>query len=163
MAEPSQARVQRTPQLTCELCRDRKVKCDKLEPCSSCLLAGVQCVSIHRPRLPRGRHAQRLSRALPSSVSSLTNASGRGNIAPGETNDELKERVRKLESLVQSLDSARTAIASSSIGSPSSKKEGLDDFWEDLVQEVSICSVNFMSCQLGNQMRHRATKLHTIY
>jgi hypothetical protein len=47
----------RPPQLSCELCRDRKVKCDKLDPCSNCESAGVTCVPIYRHRLPRGRHA----------------------------------------------------------------------------------------------------------
>ena len=48
-----------TPQLSCELCRERKVKCDKLEPCTTCVSSGVVCVPIYRQRLPRGRHAPR--------------------------------------------------------------------------------------------------------
>ena len=47
-----------TPQLSCELCRERKVKCDKLEPCTTCVLSGVDCLPIYRQRLPRGRHSQ---------------------------------------------------------------------------------------------------------
>ncbi|KFZ24337.1 hypothetical protein V502_01182, partial [Pseudogymnoascus sp. VKM F-4520 (FW-2644)] len=50
-----------TPQLSCELCRERKVKCDKLEPCTTCVSAGVECIPIFRRRLPRGRHAQKSS------------------------------------------------------------------------------------------------------
>lgn len=47
-----------TPQLSCELCRERKVKCDKLEPCTTCILSSVECLPIYRQRLPRGRHSQ---------------------------------------------------------------------------------------------------------
>ncbi|RFU28557.1 hypothetical protein B7463_g7777, partial [Scytalidium lignicola] len=47
-----------TPQLSCELCRERKVKCDKLEPCTTCVMSGVECLPIYRQRLPRGRHSQ---------------------------------------------------------------------------------------------------------
>lgn len=45
-----------TPQLSCELCRERKVKCDKLSPCTNCSKAGVACIPVRRKRLPRGRH-----------------------------------------------------------------------------------------------------------
>ncbi|KAH8658386.1 hypothetical protein BX600DRAFT_524842 [Xylariales sp. PMI_506] len=50
-----------TPQLSCQLCRERKVKCDKLNPCTTCVMSGVECLSIYRQRLPRGRHSQQKS------------------------------------------------------------------------------------------------------
>jgi len=71
------------PTLSCELCRQRKVKCDKGSPCSTCQRAGVSCVAIKRPRLPRGRN---------------------GGRPPGD--NELRARVAKLESLVKSLESS---------------------------------------------------------
>ncbi|OBT66797.1 hypothetical protein VE03_03999 [Pseudogymnoascus sp. 23342-1-I1] len=49
------------PQLSCQLCRERKVKCDKLGPCTTCVSASVECLPIFRQRLPRGRHAQKSS------------------------------------------------------------------------------------------------------
>lgn len=56
---PSQQQKNRpVPQLSCALCRDRKLRCDKLEPCSNCTSSGVACMPIYRPRLPRGRHAR---------------------------------------------------------------------------------------------------------
>ncbi len=76
----------RTPQLSCELCRERKVKCDKLTPCTNCTRSGAVCVPIHRKRLPRGRHAQQhLS-----------------------SDEDLKKRIRRLEALVDSLNSTRS-------------------------------------------------------
>ncbi|KAK1765002.1 fungal-specific transcription factor domain-containing protein [Phialemonium atrogriseum] len=67
------------PQLNCELCRDRKVRCDKLDPCTNCVSAGAVCVPVHRLRLRRGRHAHRSS-------------------AP--VDDDLKRRIRRLEALI---------------------------------------------------------------
>lgn len=60
-----QHRERAIPQLSCALCRDRKLKCDKLDPCTNCTSSGVVCMPVYRPRLPRGRHARR-SRKTPS-------------------------------------------------------------------------------------------------
>ncbi|RAK87880.1 hypothetical protein BO79DRAFT_174869 [Aspergillus costaricaensis CBS 115574] len=58
-SSPSQEQKNRTvPQLSCVLCRDRKLKCDKLDPCSNCTSSGVACMPIYRPRLPRGRYGR---------------------------------------------------------------------------------------------------------
>ncbi|KAL3441846.1 hypothetical protein BJX65DRAFT_321980 [Aspergillus insuetus] len=46
-------------QLTCETCKRRKVKCDKLRPCTNCCKAGIQCAAVERARLPRGRSAKK--------------------------------------------------------------------------------------------------------
>ena len=66
--------------LSCELCSKRKTKCDKRHPCSACIKAGKQCVPVVRARLPRGRRGGRK-----------------------EASVELRNRVRRLEDLVQSL------------------------------------------------------------
>ncbi|KAG5980441.1 hypothetical protein E4U55_004018 [Claviceps digitariae] len=55
----TQQRDRPIPQLSCALCRDRKLKCDKLDPCTNCTSSGVTCSPVYRPRLPRGRHARR--------------------------------------------------------------------------------------------------------
>lgn len=75
-------------QLTCETCKRRKVKCDKLRPCTSCTKAGIQCVAVERPRLPRGRSAKKKKRAQ-------------------EDHPNLSGRVSMLEELIQSLLSSR--------------------------------------------------------
>lgn len=105
-----------TPQLSCELCRKRKVKCDKLTPCTNCAASGTVCVPIYRTRLPRGRHATR-----PRRVSSPPPTS-----APGDTdrmiqptvpvNEDLQERIHRLEALIQGMSShthTRTPSATS--------------------------------------------------
>ncbi|GES63577.1 C6 transcription factor [Aspergillus terreus] len=69
--------------LTCELCRQRKVKCDKLNPCTNCQRLGATCVPVERARLPRGRSKR------PS------------NNPPGDES-VLRERVSRLEKLTES-------------------------------------------------------------
>ena len=76
------------PQLSCELCHERKVKCDKLDPCTNCRIAGVSCQPVHRRRLPRGRHVRN-----------------------GSNDNDLRERVQRLEALIVSLDAAGTLSA----------------------------------------------------
>jgi hypothetical protein len=41
--------------LTCDRCSKRKIKCDKLLPCTNCRRSAVQCLPTERRRLPRGR------------------------------------------------------------------------------------------------------------
>lgn len=41
--------------LSCSNCRQRKVKCDKSDPCSACHRAGVECVFPNRVRTSKGR------------------------------------------------------------------------------------------------------------
>ncbi|KAJ5959535.1 uncharacterized protein N7479_006685 [Penicillium vulpinum] len=67
--------------LTCEACRQRKVKCDKSSPCASCQRLGLVCVSVERARLPRGR-TRRPERIVGS-------------------DKELSERVARLENLLK--------------------------------------------------------------
>ena len=43
--------------LTCAQCQRRKVRCDKKSPCGPCQLADLSCVTVQRPRRPRGRRA----------------------------------------------------------------------------------------------------------
>jgi hypothetical protein len=70
------------PQLSCKTCSERKVRCDKKDPCSRCNDAGIVCIPVHRKRAARGRH-----------VSSIKTE-----------NKELRERLEKLESLVEQID-----------------------------------------------------------
>ncbi|KAJ5835730.1 Transcription factor [Penicillium robsamsonii] len=73
--------------LTCEACRQRKVKCDKSSPCTSCQRLGLVCVPVERARLPRGR--TRKSERIVGS------------------DKELSERVARLEKLLKTVASER--------------------------------------------------------
>lgn len=65
-------------QLSCELCSERKVRCDKLNPCSTCTATGATCKPVYRKRRPRGRHVKSL----------------------GAENKDLQQRLARLEELV---------------------------------------------------------------
>ena len=75
------------PRLSCVQCRDRKVSCDKLNPCTNCQRMGVVCEPVQRRRLPRGRNRPRRPAA-----ESLD-----------QSNTDLNGRVAKLEHLLQQL------------------------------------------------------------
>ncbi|KAJ5899478.1 hypothetical protein N7495_004222 [Penicillium taxi] len=74
--------------LSCEACRQRKVKCDKLSPCTSCQRLGFVCVPVERARLPRGRTRRTTERAT-------------------NTDKELADRVAKLENLLKRVAAER--------------------------------------------------------
>lgn len=121
------------PQLNCEPCRARKIKCDKRQPsCSACLAAHVRCVPIHRLRLPRGRHA--------TGHAQVTKAKASSEEGP---RDDLRQRIRRLEMLVSRaapaapVDMIKTGIAThaASAGRPAVMQHP-DHFWADLTDAV---------------------------
>ncbi|OOF99071.1 hypothetical protein ASPCADRAFT_163043 [Aspergillus carbonarius ITEM 5010] len=120
----------------------RKVKCDKLDPCTNCQRLGARCVPVERARLPRGR-------------------SGRLAIErPGDQDANLKDRVSKLESIIRDLArggsqaSARAILAAAveesaqdghtSLGEDDAQGGGIhrpdtylgSSFWANLLNEV---------------------------
>lgn len=53
---PSQIAPARNP-LSCTRCRERKIKCDRVDPCDPCLRSGTECVfPTRRVRASRARH-----------------------------------------------------------------------------------------------------------
>lgn len=94
-ARPSAPRVR----LTCEACRQRKVKCDKLNPCSSCQRLNLVCVPVERARLPRGRTRKHTERITGS-------------------DKELSDRVARLEKLLKKVANERPAEESTSTTAP---------------------------------------------
>jgi hypothetical protein len=85
--EQSQAAGTSRKLATCNLCRRRKVKCDKANPCSNCLRAGVACVSASLSRVPRGRQGSRR-----------------------KPDGELLKRIAKLENLVKNLEAENAGV-----------------------------------------------------
>ncbi|KAE8340076.1 hypothetical protein BDV24DRAFT_175711 [Aspergillus arachidicola] len=88
--------------LSCELCRQRKVKCDKLNPCTNCQRFGATCVPVERARLPRGRSGRATGK----------NASGQDT--------GLRERVGRLEELLRGLTEHDVGTIAAQVGSSSS-------------------------------------------
>ncbi|KAM0425491.1 hypothetical protein ACHAPT_009280 [Fusarium lateritium] len=78
---------------SCVVCRSRKVRCDKLSPCSNCRRANIPCVVPSNDRPPRW--ARRLERVT---------AEADGSRGSTEQEDEqVMERLRNLEGLVKEL------------------------------------------------------------
>ncbi|KAF2756554.1 hypothetical protein EJ05DRAFT_67500 [Pseudovirgaria hyperparasitica] len=113
----------------CELCRQRKIKCDREDPCSNCKKNGLECIFIDRPKLPRGRNGGRRS-----------------------ANDDLTARLRKLENMIASVAAARQSSGpgANQHAVPNAQKENslpsqeskLDQylggsFWNSLASEVT--------------------------
>lgn len=77
--------VRKTNPPSCNLCRQRKVKCDRTDPCSNCVRVGEVCVSSAPLGAPRGRQGGRRKHER-----------------------KLLDRVAKLESLVNGIESGIT-------------------------------------------------------
>jgi Fungal Zn(2)-Cys(6) binuclear cluster domain len=94
-------------QISCIVCRQRKVKCDKQQRCSNCVKAGIECVYA-TPARPRRRF-------------------GNGKLPEDISRDELINRVRRYEALfrkhglkLESVERDNAAVKNSNNGSPSS-------------------------------------------
>ncbi|TIA46967.1 hypothetical protein D6C83_05244 [Aureobasidium pullulans] len=138
--------------LSCTLCRKRKIKCDKQNPCSNCVTAQKECVPVVRARLPRGRNG------------------GRKGI-----NAELRNRINRLEGLVQSLNSGlvpngtsveaetqKTQIESetraSSFSGPSTSRQPLHDS-----REATPDTTRWpLGSTLWTQLAHELNDIHAV-
>ncbi|TVY14646.1 Bikaverin cluster transcription factor bik5 [Lachnellula arida] len=100
---------------SCVVCRSRKVRCDKLSPCSNCRRANIACVFPSTDRPPRW--ARRLAASNPQQVPAVSQ-----NPDPAAT--QVMERLRNLESLVKDLSGqlevANAAAAANSVAGGSS-------------------------------------------
>ncbi|KAJ5129586.1 Transcription factor [Penicillium bovifimosum] len=103
-SRPSAPRVR----LMCEACRQRKVKCDKLSPCTSCQKLGFLCVPVERARLPRGRTRKAAER-------------------PVGSDKELSDRVARLEKLLKQVVNKRQVESQSSLVVPESSWPSVEE------------------------------------
>ncbi|KAI1467936.1 fungal-specific transcription factor domain-containing protein [Daldinia caldariorum] len=102
---------------SCVTCRTRKVRCDKISPCSNCRRARIPCVVPSGDKPPRW--ARRLERIA-------NNAKAEQAVDPGV--NQVMEKLRNLEGLVKELSSqleqAHNATKASSHSSPSANSPG---------------------------------------
>lgn len=98
------------PRLSCELCRERKVRCDKASPhCTNCVKAGMACVPVYRKRYSRGRHTARRNLGPRAEGAAAVAAAG---VVPQEMeNDDLRDRVRRLECMISNMNHERQDAA----------------------------------------------------
>ena len=93
---------------SCVVCRSRKVRCDKLSPCSNCRRANIACVFPSNDRPPRwARRFQRVTNNAASNGQALQD--------PHSAPAQVMERLQNLESMVKALsDQLRQAKAATS-------------------------------------------------
>ena len=108
---------------SCVICRKRKVRCDKLSPCTNCKRANIACIVPSDDRPPRW--ARRLDRFTNSAASPGTTSQD-ATAAAGPGAGLVMDRLKNLEGLVKELTSQleqanaanASAAASSSGNSP---------------------------------------------
>lgn len=86
-----------THPLSCTNCRQRKVKCDKVYPCQHCQRSNLTCLFPERARQPRKRRD-----------------------GPKASQDELLDRLRRMEELIGKIEGGKDGRAPKSNPSPSS-------------------------------------------
>lgn len=59
LSSPMNSKPRSSRVLSCVLCQQRKVKCDREFPCSNCRRSGAECVSTPQPQPRRRRFAER--------------------------------------------------------------------------------------------------------
>lgn len=128
----------RPPKLrSCAVCRTRKVRCDKLSPCSNCRRANITCVFPSTDRQPKW--ARRLERVTNNAA---TSAKISPDADPGV--GQVMERLRNLESLVQELsgqlEQANAATSSNAGGSSSANSPGSFTHGRDTDHQVDTSS-----------------------
>ena len=94
-------------QLACQACRKRKIRCDKLSPCSHCKSSGIPCQSSERYQGARQR-AQRSSRA-------------------DQTIADLNKKIEQLSQHLQPAASSPASSPSVSIKTPNTSSTSLHD------------------------------------
>lgn len=57
LSSPAKDVEQTQAEIACQLCSKKKIKCDRLQPCSNCVKIQSQCV--YRDRIPGGRKPKR--------------------------------------------------------------------------------------------------------
>jgi hypothetical protein len=103
-----------TKPLSCITCRQRKIKCNKENPCNHCTKVGVECVFPNRVRVPRSKQTASKSRDV-----------------------ELLKRISRLESLVSKIDAA-DATEDGQDKNNSAPKETSDSLnWASISGDVS--------------------------
>ncbi|PSR79966.1 fungal-specific transcription factor domain-domain-containing protein [Coniella lustricola] len=98
---PASASTSASKLRSCVLCRRRKVRCDKADPCSNCRRGNIVCVFPSLDRPPRwARRLERLTHDGTLSSQDGSAATSQPNLAQAP---HVMERLRTLESLVKEL------------------------------------------------------------
>lgn len=133
----------RTPNpRSCVICRSRKVRCDKLSPCSNCRRGNIACIYPSGDRPPRW--ARRLERPVTG---------------------EVMERLHHLENLVKELTGQLEqahAAAKSSAASSNSPGSSTHDNEFGLHGNTSFAGQGSMSNKFGRLALNDANRSHYV-
>ncbi|KFY08118.1 hypothetical protein V492_06517 [Pseudogymnoascus sp. VKM F-4246] len=109
---PPASRSDTTPKLrSCVVCRSRKVRCDKLAPCTNCRRANIACVAPSSFRPPRW--ARRLERAGNTAAPGSAEAMQQDDPGAGQVMDRLHNLESLVEELRGQLEQANSAVPGS--------------------------------------------------
>lgn len=131
--------------LSCASCRQRKIKCDKVQPlCTPCIRGGVECIYPSRKptrRAPRARQSELLER-----ISRLESIVGKADPARLEELDELLKPKASKQHQAGTVDNDTVALGtdepSPQPGSPrvstadTAARYLSSEFWNNLCEEV---------------------------
>lgn len=139
---------------SCVVCRSRKVRCDKMSPCSNCRRAKIACVFPSTDRPPRW--ARRLE---PLAVTPTT----------GPSISKVLDRVRDLENLVRELSGqlaqARAMTSPSGAGSSTSHSPGMstqDRAAEHQLESLFSANTDNVQQQFGRLVLKDASRNHYV-
>lgn len=96
---PSQPQVQF---YSCLQCKHRKVKCDRIDPCSNCQKAGAECV-YRTPPPPNRKKRKHQQEVIQQGSAEVVDAQVFVINSTSEREQELLEKIRKYESLLKEL------------------------------------------------------------
>ncbi|VUC27735.1 unnamed protein product [Clonostachys rosea] len=147
-ARPSMSRRRDKPQLSCNLCRHKKLRCDRQQPCYNCAGRGLSCVyaqntdvgaptsSIGEPQSTiqdRLAHLEKLVKVLMPDPSSGSNPGA--VTASGSSNDVTMVRING-HSLVDASADVRSECGSISATATELPYIG-DDHWAAILESIS--------------------------
>ncbi|PWY92021.1 hypothetical protein BO70DRAFT_401729 [Aspergillus heteromorphus CBS 117.55] len=127
------------PPLSCRLCRAKKLRCDRAQPCSNCVLRKVSCqyggqgLSDESEEM-RGEIQRRDQPAAGTSSASQSGPRPATAVSPADPTDVLN-RIRRLEEAV--FDKAQ-AVRDISLSSSQKNIDSLDDWIRDM-KRMSGC------------------------
>jgi hypothetical protein len=77
---------------SCGLCKKRKIRCDRANPCSACVRAGAECIPRSRAPYPRRRKPH-----SGESPSNATRSSRQATDSPSNTDLQQNTEVESIE------------------------------------------------------------------
>ncbi|KAF4344017.1 binuclear zinc cluster transcription factor [Fusarium beomiforme] len=129
---------------SCVVCRSRKVRCDKLSPCSNCRRANIPCVLPSNDRPPRW--ARRLGRIADNGQGAAGQNSG-----TSET-DQVMNRLRTLENLVKELSGQLEVANATASRAASSDAPSPQDAVKDAASPSSTSTASDVQKHFGRMV-----------